>query len=570
MRYTKMILVAVLLLAHSALLAATEEGFTVEIDFGRESGKVTLHNAIGTSTQAFDFESLRFSKDRVMALNRLIADPGGFHFGDTLVVPYDQLEVERVSTMRDRYRVILESKNTATGRRRSHGGDLISAFQRLTIPKDDFVRGDVLVIGDDLRVEGEVNGEVVCLFGDIRLTKTAICQRNVLAAGGRIDRHRNARVYGSYQATEKWRKWTKPRRKSYSRDENEIDFGLSLAYNRVDGVAADASVVFRSEEKFMPEFFAHYGYGFWSKRSKYRLGFEQTLFDYNHLSFGGQVYSLTKTEDEWACHTGENNLYALIAREDFRDYYEGEGGSFFLQQEIGYDHRLRLDYGTEQLRFMVANPNLWSLFGGDKKFRSNSSSLDDGFLEEHMSDYDKDESVLGFTYEYNTAKDRYGELMRSGWMGRLIYQHSSDGVGSDFDYDRFLVELRRYQPLTYRQNVNVRLMAGSITGSPPLHRLFFLGGIRTLRGYKIKEFYGSRMVLANLEYVIDFPATDLGITLLFDIGKTGWDSDFLSEEGWTGDVGAGAHLGGLRLELTRQFNSPTDDLQFSLLIGDSF
>jgi hypothetical protein len=91
-----------------------------------------------------------------------------------------------------------------------------------------------------------------------------------------------------------------------------------------------------------------------------------------------------------------------------------------------------------------------------------------------------------------------------------------------------------------------------------------------LRGYDIKEFYGSKMVLANVEYLIDFPSTELGVALLFDIGKTGWDSDFLSEPGWRGDVGAAIDIFGIRLELTRQFNGYTDDMQFSILIGRSF
>jgi hypothetical protein len=566
MRFTAMI-VALLLIVPT--LAAEENNFTIEIRFDRSSCAISLHEDDRTITNDFRFSDVRIGHNEVTADGRTIVDATGFHFRDR-IIPIDDIDVDRVTSVRDNYRIVLAQKVVPTSRRRARGGDIISAFRNVDIGDEEFIRGDILVIGADLHVEGEVNGDIVVLFGNVRLTGTSVCWRDVLAIDGTINRHREARVYGTYQATKDWRKWSRHERRHYTTEENEIGVSGSLSYDRVDGLGADVGISFNSEERFMPEFFAHYGYGFWSQQSKYRLGFEQKLFNYYRLSFGGQVYRLTKTEDEWRCPQSENNLYAVLAREDFRDYYEGEGGSFFVQQEIAYTHTFRVEYSTEDLRFMNANPDLWSLFGGDKKFRANFSSVDDQFLADHMPDYDKDESVLAASYEFNDTEDRYGELMRSGWYARVAVEHSSEGIGSDFDYDRYTVELRRYQPLTYRQNFNIRLLYGNATGTLPLHRYFYLGGIRTLRAYGIKEFYGSHMALANLEYVVDFPRSDIGVSLLFDTGKTGWDGDFLSEGDWIGDVGIGCRLADIRLELTRQINGYTNDLQFSILIGRSF
>jgi hypothetical protein len=117
----------------------------------------------------------------------------------------------------------------------------------------------------------------------------------------------------------------------------------------------------------------------------------------------------------------------------------------------------------------------------------------------------------------------------------------------------------------------LRLVYGEAHGDLPLHRYLYLGGIRTLRAYDIKEFCGTRMAMANCEYVIEFPRADVGLIGLFDLGKTGVDSDFLTEGKWRGDVGVGFVFDqDFRLELTRQINGNTNDLRLSALIGRSF
>jgi outer membrane protein assembly factor BamA len=301
------------------------------------------------------------------------------------------------------------------------------------------------------------------------------------------------------------------------------------------------------------------------------LGIEQKIFDYNQTKLGGSVYRLTKTEDNWISDSSENSCYAVLAREDFRDYYGAEGGNIYAEQHLGFVHTFRIEYSYESLSWLPAHTGLWSLFGGHKRFRGNFSSVDEPRRDAALSDYDKNEAILKASYVLNTVEDERGELARSGWVGGVHYEHSSSRLGSDFTFDRFILELRRYQPLTYMQNFNVRLIYGGATGNLPLHRLFYLGGIRTLRGYDIKQFYGSRMAMANCEYVVDFPRTIVGLALLFDIGKTGWESDFLSKGQWRGDVGIGMRFDDwLRLELTRQINGDTDKLQLSALIGSSF
>jgi hypothetical protein len=560
-------------------MAQDSTGTTVEINFNRSSGTIIVMSDRDSSKIEFRFGEVRKTGRQILLRDRVLISGDSLFVGDKAVNLAEMMPSDVRST-RSFCEVTLTKQDWSTRSRRGTERNRFASFQRLSIPPGDFVRGNAFCIGSELVVEGEVNGNVVSLFGDVRLMSSAVCQRDVLVIGGSLNKHRLARVNGTYQSTDAWHQ-VKPRYNRKSQDDKSaVQFDVGAAYNRVDGLLVVPEIAFRSEEKFMPKFYFKYGYGFASKQSVYQLGIEQKLFDYNLTKLGGSVYRLTKTEDNWISDSSENSFYAALIREDFRDYYGAEGGNIYVEQHLGFIHTIRAEYSYEALSWLPAHTGLWSLFGGDKRFRENFSSVDAPRRDAAIPDYDKNEALLKASYVLNTVEDERGELARAGWVGGVHYEHSSSRLGSDFAFDRFIIELRRYQPLTYMQNFNVRLMYGGATGNLPLHRLFYLGGIRTLRGYDIKQLYGSRMAMANCEYVVDFPRTIIGLALLFDIGKTGWENDFLSKGQWRGDIGVGVRFDDwLRLELTRQIAGDTaagqkrgrsGKLQLSALIGSSF
>ena len=568
MKYIICLLIGFVLVAPAMALDSTET--TVGINFSRNSGTIVVMTDLDTSKVDFHFGEVRKSGHQILLRDRVLISQDSLFVGDKVINLAEMMPSDVTST-RSFCEVTLTKQDGSTRSRRGTERNRFASFQRLSIPAGDFVRGNAFCIGNELLVEGEVNGNVVSLFGDVKLMSSAVCQRDVLAIGGSVHKHRMARVNGTYQSTDEWHQVKARYHRKSQDDKSAVQLGVGAAYNRVDGLLVMPEIAFQSEEKFMPKFYFKYGYGFASKRSVYQLGIEQKLFDYNQTKLGGSVYRLTKTEDDWISHDGENSLYAVLAREDFRDYYGAEGGNIYVEQSLGFAHTFRVEYSYESLSWLPAHTGLWSLFGGDKRFRQNFSSVDAPRRNAAVIDCDRSEALLKTSYVLNTVEDERGEMARAGWVGGVHYEHSSCRLGSDFAFDRFIVELRRYQPLTYMQNFNVRLMYGGATGNLPLHRLFYLGGIRTLRGYDIKQFYGSRMAMANCEYVVDFPKTAVGLALLFDIGKTGWESDFLSKGEWRGDVGIGVRFDDwLRLELTRQINGDTDKLQLSALIGSSF
>ena len=73
----------------------------------------------------------------------------------------------------------------------------------------------------------------------------------------------------------------------------------------------------------------------------------------------------------------------------------------------------------------------------------------------------------------------------------------------EVDFDRFILDLRRYQPVAYGENLDFRIRVGSSRGVLPQQYKFDAGGFSALRGYNFKEFENeNRMVLGSVEYRI--------------------------------------------------------------------
>ncbi len=542
----------------------------IKISFDRKECSITVDSGATAASISFRLiDTQRGDRAVMLGSKRLIS-------GDSLIIggrsiSLAAMSVRSVTQREGFYDVVLTDASSSQQSRRGRTvADKYGSFEKLRLSSEEFVRGSVLAVGGDIESEAEVNGFVVALFGDISLGATATCHRDVIAVGGKIRRDIKARIYGAIQSTEEWKRSDIFRRRRRNYGHQPIEWSKEWSYNRADGLTLGAGVAFRSEDNFVPRFFAQVGYGASSEIWKYRLGFDHKLFDYHQLTFGASVYRQTKTQDEWICGSGENTVYALIRREDFRDYFQGEGATFFLEQHINSRHTLRAEYFVEELDSLPAHPRLWSLVGGSKDFRSSFSALPESQRSSALKLYSGDEAALGLSYRFQTVVDPERSAPQGWWLA-FQYEHSSNAIASDFNYDRYTLEARRYQRLNDLLNLNVRAIYGELTGKVPPHRLYYLGGIRTLRGHEIKEYSGTQMALVNVEYVFNPDRTILDFAALFDIGGVGNGERSLSGSQWHGDVGVAVIIGELiRIELTRRFNGDSDELQPSVLIGRSF
>ncbi len=266
------------------------------------------------------------------------------------------------------------------------------------------------------------------------------------------------------------------------------DESFLARYNRVEGLFLGLRVpssLFRSRYTHNLSLSGHVGYGFKSEQWRYRVALERWLFDEFRMTFGMEAHDLTDTQDSWIIPTYENNLAAFLLHEDFQDFYRREGWSLYASQNFGYDLKLSFGYHYDSF-FSMQNKNDWALFGGDKHFRANPA-IDEGVIRSWSG------SIALDTRDYPESPER-------GWNVTVMAEIAGRDLKSDYSFDRLLVDIRRYQPVGWFQNIDIRVRAGSAIGVLPLQYVFDLGGLSTLRGYRFKAFSGDRMFLVNLEY----------------------------------------------------------------------
>jgi outer membrane protein assembly factor BamA len=158
-------------------------------------------------------------------------------------------------------------------------------------------------------------------------------------------------------------------------------------------------------------------------------------------------------------------------------------------------------------------------------------------------------SVLaGFTVDSRDDSESPGQ----GWLVRGEFEVAGGGLQGDFEFNRVTGDIRRYQRIVRGEYIDARIRAGAVDQKSdhiPRNKLFDLGGIGTLRGYRFKEFPdATRFVLGNLEYRIqgdkfgyidNWILQDLTISFFGDAGWVGSSFDDLDIEAFKSDVGVG-------------------------------
>ncbi len=549
--------------------ATADEGTIVTISFNKESCELRITQGEKSAATSCRYEEINVTNNRVNFRGEIVIADSILTIGK-LSENLATLSVGGVSDREGFYDLTLVRKELSARQIRRGGADIVNLFHPIEIVERDFVRGSLISIAGDVTIRGEVNGHIVSLFGDVKLEDKGICHRDVYAVGGAIETSHESRIYGAVQSTEKWKRSDIVKRRRIKYGNDPIEWAPHISYNRVDGLEVGAGIAFYPPDNYVPSFFFNFGYGLESERGKYELGFKETIGDYNQLIFGGSAYRQSRTDDDWRAGRDENTLYALLNAEDYRDYWDGEGGKIYVEQSYKYVHHLRAQFSFEERDSLAAHRRLWSLFGGDHGFRSNFSSLPEQLRAAGQNSFTLDEALFEISYTFNSTFDLL-QPQPHGWYAQILYQHSSEGIDSKFNYDRYRLELRRYQPLIHKLSLNTRALYGAVTGSPPLHRLFYLGGIRTLRGHKIKEFYGTRAALLNTELILQPDESIFAFAAILDLGVTGDSSDFLTDNRWQGDYGAGIwFFKALRLEATKPFGGSSDDFRISILGQHSF
>ena len=354
------------------------------------------------------------------------------------------------------------------------------------------------------------------------------------------------------------------------------DFGddsFAFRYNRVDGIFLG---IRKPRENYRRhgalQLFGGAGIGLKNKRFQFHTILERSFFPISsQFSIGGEIYDYTYSEDEWIIPTWENTLGALLIREDFHDYYRREGTGVYVSQNFTRNAKLKIGFLEEKHRSLDSITN-WSLFGGDKRFRINPEV-----------DTLKLKGMYG-SFQLDTRGKKYNS--RRGWLFAISGEYYTNNFDGDTDFQRYIVELRRYQPISRGENINLRFRIGETIGTVPRQKLFDLGGISTLRAFGYKAFTGDRMLLGNIEYQINWdrldwtpyiPIIDEFNVILFADAGLAWfkdDKDFsdLVAEDFLVDIGIAFSNddGSFRLNIAKRTDRATRALNITFRISRPF
>lgn len=322
-------------------------------------------------------------------------------------------------------------------------------------------------------------------------------------------------------------------------------FSVGLGYSSVDKLMAQGSI---TQDNFL-------GRG-WS------------------LNVSGSVGSVSNTylvslTDPYFLDT-DWTLGAEVYRSEreYSDYDDSRtGGAIRAGHPVSRNSRIFLTYRYEQKEILnLSETALQNRFIVDEQGKSTLSSITAQWV--------------------RNSTDFYDDPSRGG-ITRISLEYA--GLGGTENFIRPIASHRHFFPLFWGTVFSIHGEIGYIESlddeDVPLSERFFLGGIRTLRGFKSREvgplegdIYrgGEKMGYFNFEYLFPvYPSLGLKGVLFYDTGNAWLDSeDYFSD--MRHSVGAGIRwrspLGPLRFEWGYNL-SPRDDEKtsvFEFTIGRSF
>jgi outer membrane protein assembly factor BamA len=346
-------------------------------------------------------------------------------------------------------------------------------------------------------------------------------------------------------------------------ENSQFSFDGEFYYNRVDGMLPYFGLEYRSETALHPRFNALVGWPSAHDGSYYKIHVEQPLFRQDGFSFGVDLYdrSAWSLEDNELISDFGNNLHAMFARIDQRDYYREEGVTVFAQHHLTPAITLKGEFRSVTLDSLSELEHVWTAFQRDHEWRNNppitigvlgGAELYDGG---RVSSY-----VWSATYETRDFEEH------TGWWARGIAEYAGQAAGSDYDFRVHRLEGEVLFPLTSTQSLSVYGLWGIGDGDDyPSHKLFHLGGRGNLRGYEYKEFAGKDVLFGRAEYTVRV-TEPLEMIYYIESGEVGYGTTTpISDDsdGFKHDVGVGFRVnapwdGWMRLDVARAMESDSE------------
>ncbi|MFQ5599106.1 MAG: BamA/TamA family outer membrane protein [Candidatus Krumholzibacteriia bacterium] len=309
-----------------------------------------------------------------------------------------------------------------------------------------------------------------------------------------------------------------PTRVTFShRGHSRFTVGGDYSFTRVDGSMLWLNLKYRSTYDYTPELRVGFGYGWESERTTYEADLAQPLLRSRALNVGVYLVDGTGYENQSGIGWRENTLAALFFKHDFNDYYHIQGVEPYVSLRLPGYSTLRVSWAVEDYDSLTSKTD-WSFFkAGRDRFRPNPPL----FLLE-------DPDGLGGAGRLKATRVELVHDSRRarhvGTVGTYVRGFLEVGDG-DFSYARWISDGRAYMRLGPPVHVALRFTAGGRFGNPtiPSQKLFYVGGLGTVRGHEFRLLTGDHQIVGNLEYTLLFGDLDYGLLFFYDAG-TAWNS----------------------------------------------
>lgn len=486
--------------------------------YSKDHFELRLPDSTASHRWTYNRRDLVVSRTGVLAGGKALFDSAGIHLSDT-TLSYNLITDFRLTDSADA--VIIDFVTSASALdpvAQKRRGNRFSFAEPIIVEAGEFVRGTVLSVTGDIRIDGEVNKDVVSLFGSVTVGQAAVIRGDVATVTGNVGVERKASVYGSTFNGSEEKVFRKHR---LNRGVTAFDYDPVFEYNRVDGALPGLALRFTDTDSTLPTAWVTAGYAFGSTSWRIKGGLEQILSRKRSLLVGIEGHRDLMSDDDWLLSDKENTVYALMVTEDFKDYYEEIGGSLYAEFTPIEHGTLTVGYQSGITNWLPANRDLWALFGGEKRFAENFTTVPEEHLEPGAQAIDTGR-IASLKTVVNVDTRLSDPFSGSAWAFTLAGEYSSPDLSSDYDFTRFVASLRRYQKIGKNNILLLRGMLGGSEGDLPLHRTFYLGGLGTLHGYRHKELMGSRFWMVNSEFRLTIPRTDIALAALYDVAQIGF------------------------------------------------
>ncbi len=338
-------------------------------------------------------------------------------------------------------------------------------------------------------------------------------------------------------------------------EEARLRLKPGFRYSRVDGATPFAGVAFQSERDPAPLVYVNAGWATGRNRFLAGAGFEAPIGDPIRIRAGADVFRRTASEDAWIVDEMETTLFALVARTDYRDWYEATGWGAHAIVEPGRDASLGVAVRFQDESSLRTSVR-FSVFGKDDRFRENPPVVPG------------DEALLSITLRAGPPR----VPVDGGSRGEATYERAGGPMGRDFDYGRMRASARALHRFTPRMSLRARIIGGSTReGTLPPQKVWHVGGIGTLRGHDYKAFSGDQFFVANAEVLVRVRKRFFPFAFL-DWGAAWFGRGNLDRQRPGLDGGVGLRIGEdpVALTLARDLRRSDAPLRVGFRLGGSF